>query len=291
MLPDKLVQWHRLIGTALRDMSTRSSLEVELEIDLSLRKQLLDIVIIKKGKGKLPKNMPDGFDNLAKYNLITYKSLHESLNSWALDEFLGYYTNYRKQSVPEGKTLPKENSFKLYAISTRFPKKLNSEFELIPQSEGLYQVCWGSRDMTIIVLNQIPQKEHNALWNAFSAEKERIAYGSKHYQIRSKDTSTILKQLLAKYRQEGIDMPYTTENFKHDVAMENLSALTIDERLQGLPTNEVIQRLSLDERLEGLSTNERLHGLSTNERFQGLSIEEIEASLEQLKSSSPDTNK
>ena len=272
MPPKELVPWHRLIGTALRDMSTNSSLAVELEIDLSARKQMLDIVIIKKGVGKLPDNMPDGFDNLANYNLITYKSLHESLNSWALNEFIGHYTNYRKQSVPEGKTLPPEDSFKLYAISTRFPQKLDSEFGLNHQSEGIYQILWGSCKIKIIVLNQVPKKEHNALWNAFSAEKERIAYGSEHYQVRSENTSTILKQLLAKYRQEGIDMPYTMENFKHDVALENLSALTIDERLQGL------------------SVDERLQDLPFSEIIKHYSPEEIEAQLKQLKSSSSDSD-
>jgi len=263
MPPKELIQWHRLIGTALRDMSTNSSLDVKLEIDLSARKQILDIVIIKKGKGKLPNNMPDGFNNLAKYNLITYKSVHESLNSWTLNELIGHYINYRKQSVPEGKTLPEEDLFKLYAIGTRFPQKLDSEYGLIRQSEGIYQILWGSCNITIIVLNQVPKKEHNALWNAFSAEKERIAYGSEHYQIRSENTSTILKQLLAKYRQEGIDMPYTMENFKHDVALEHLSSLTTEERLQGLPTKE---------------------------RLQGLPIEEIELYLEQIKANKSDSD-
>ncbi len=255
----KTIKWHRILGTAIRDMFINSSLKVELEVDLSIRKQLLDIVIIEKGEGKLPDNLPDGFNSLAKYNLITYKSMHESLNSWALDEFLGHFVNYRKQSVEEGEPLLSENLFKLYAISTRFPQNLDSKFKLIPLTQGLYQICWGSQNITIIVLNQIPKKEHNALWNVFSAEKERIIYGSEHYQIRSENTSTILNQLFAKYQLEGIDMPYTMEDFKHDVALEHLSSLSPEERLQGL---------------------------SVERRLQGMSIEELEAYLEQLKATS-----
>ncbi len=122
-------------------------------------------------------------------------------------------------------------------------------------------------------MNQVAQKEHNALWNAFSAEKDRIAYGSQHYQIRSEYTSTILKQLFAQYKQEGIDMPYTMENFIHDVALEHLSELTIDERLQGLPAEEIAQRLPLEERLKGLPA------------------EELEAYLEKMRANKSDSSK
>ena len=139
----KTIKWHRILGTFLRDMFIGSSLKVDLEIDLSFRKQLLDIVILEKGKGKLPDNLPDGFNDLAKYNLITYKSFHEPLDGWVLHELIGHFVNYRKQQVEEGETLPPIDSFKLFAISTRFPQKLNSEVELIPESKGVYRVCWG----------------------------------------------------------------------------------------------------------------------------------------------------
>ena len=55
--------------------------------DLSLKKQLLDV-------------MPEGLEELAAHNLITFKSHHEALNDWALKELTGHYVNYRKQVSP-----------------------------------------------------------------------------------------------------------------------------------------------------------------------------------------------
>jgi formylglycine-generating enzyme required for sulfatase activity len=42
----------------------------------------------------------DGLDNLAGHNLLTYKSLREPLDDWALQELTGHYVNYRKQASP-----------------------------------------------------------------------------------------------------------------------------------------------------------------------------------------------
>ena len=65
---------------------------------MSIKQQFLDVVIIEQVQtGQLPKDLPDGLDNLAQYNLLTYKSFRESLTSWALDELVGHYVNYRKQ--------------------------------------------------------------------------------------------------------------------------------------------------------------------------------------------------
>jgi len=43
-----IVNWHRLFGKALIDLFTNTPYEVELEKDLSLKRQFLDIVVIKK---------------------------------------------------------------------------------------------------------------------------------------------------------------------------------------------------------------------------------------------------
>ena len=250
-----MTDWHRLFGLVLIDLFTSSPFEVELEIDLSLRKQLLDVAVVRKDKGEFVGKLPDGLDNLAKYNLITYKSLHEPLDSWVLEELIGYFVNYRKQVVGEREPLPPSELFRLYAVSTRFPKKLSSEIKLVPQSKGIYQVDFGARNITIIVLKEMPREKHNALWNLFSADKKSGTYGSKHYEKRSKDISTVLDQIFTRYRMEGIDMPYTMENFKHDVAKEYLPLLTPSERLEGLSDDD-LKELPIDKRLKGLSARE-----------------------------------
>ncbi|MBI4750115.1 MAG: hypothetical protein HY774_16640, partial [Acidobacteria bacterium] len=95
-----MINWHRLFGIALMDFFRGSPYEVELEKDLSVKRQLLDIVIIRRGDGQWEQPLPDGLENLADHNLVSYKSLQEPFDDWTLKELTGYYVNYRKQISP-----------------------------------------------------------------------------------------------------------------------------------------------------------------------------------------------
>jgi hypothetical protein len=66
--------WHRLFGLSLVDFFRGMPVVVGLEKDLSLKQQLLDVVIIHKGTGPLPCRLPDGFEELAAHNLVSFKS-------------------------------------------------------------------------------------------------------------------------------------------------------------------------------------------------------------------------
>jgi hypothetical protein len=44
--------------------------------------------------------LPDGLDNLAQYNLLTYKSRSEALSARSLDELLSHEVAYRKLASP-----------------------------------------------------------------------------------------------------------------------------------------------------------------------------------------------
>src|SRR5688572_13996119 len=65
--------WHRLFGMMLKDFFSGSPFAVETEKDLSVQKQLLDVVIIRKGKQRFAEPLPDGLDDLGAYNLVTFK--------------------------------------------------------------------------------------------------------------------------------------------------------------------------------------------------------------------------
>ena len=54
------------------------------------------MVILRKRKGRFAERLPDGLDNLADHNLITFKSHQETLDDWALKKLTGHYVNYRK---------------------------------------------------------------------------------------------------------------------------------------------------------------------------------------------------
>lgn len=54
---------------------------VELVKDLSLRRQLLDVIILRKELLPLPCRLPEGFEDLAPHNLISFKSYQEPLDA------------------------------------------------------------------------------------------------------------------------------------------------------------------------------------------------------------------
>src|SRR3954469_12664804 len=93
---EALRDWHRLFGLLLTDFFTDSPFAVEVERDLSQQQQLLDVVILRRGRGQFRGTLPDGLQGLADHNLITFKSHHEALDDWALRELLAHYVAYRK---------------------------------------------------------------------------------------------------------------------------------------------------------------------------------------------------
>jgi hypothetical protein len=79
---DALRDWHRLFGLLLIDFFTDSPFTVEVERDLSEQQQFLDVVILRRGRGRFVGRLPDGLDPLADHNLVTFKSHREALDSW-----------------------------------------------------------------------------------------------------------------------------------------------------------------------------------------------------------------
>jgi len=92
---DALRDWHRLFDLLLTDFFTGLPFTVEVERDLSEQPQFLDVVIVRRGRGRTTVRLPDGLDDLAEHNLITFKSHHEALDGWAMKELIGDYVAYR----------------------------------------------------------------------------------------------------------------------------------------------------------------------------------------------------
>jgi hypothetical protein len=267
-----MIEWHRLFGMALSDLFAGSPWIVELEKDLSHKQQLLDVVVVRRTSGAFAGRLPDGLEDLADHNLLTYKSLHKPLDDWALKELTGHYVNYRKQV--SGRRLLPEDRFRLYAVCTRFPEKLARQMPLDQQREGIYEVLRGTDRIVIVVLSQIPLSEHNSLWHLFSGVPKAIQYGATHYRPRTDDISTIFSQLFDHYEREGVTMPYTIEDFRRDAAREYLELLTPEERLEGLRP---------EERLKGLRPEEVLRTFPVEELLKVLPADVIEAHLKRLK--------
>ena len=272
-----MLDWHRMFGLTLVDLFTDSPFEVELEKDLSIKQQWLDVVILRKGLGEIAEALPDGLENLAEHNLLSYKSFREGLTSWSIDELLGHFVNYRKQVSPRRQRLLPMEQFRLYAISTREPAKLRSEVKLEKVQPGVYETLWGTHRVRILVLSEMPEAPQNAVWEMFSAVPARVAAGAKRYRPHTEDISTVMNGLFERYQAEGVVMSYTWDDFRRDYAREHLHQLTPEERTEGL---------SPEERLRGLSVAEVLRSLPPEERLRGLSAEEIQAYLRELENRS-----
>lgn len=141
----KSVNRHRLFGIALADFFSDLPFAVELEKDLSLRRRLPDVVVVRKQPGRIRHELPDGFENLADHDLITYKSIREPLDPDAVEELIGHTVNHRKQVSGAGDWLPR-SAVALYAVCTRFPEEPAGRIRLEPvdaAKPGVYHLQYG----------------------------------------------------------------------------------------------------------------------------------------------------
>src|ERR1700722_18402427 len=182
---DELRDWHRLFGLLLTDFFTDSPFTVEVEPDLSKQQQFLDVVILRRGPGQFAGRLPDGLDELAVHNLITYKSHHESLDAWAMKELVGHYVAYRKfVSKSPSKLLP-EDRFRLYAVCARFPHNLSGQAPWQGRQAGGYDCQWATDAIRVVVAANLPREAHNAPLHLFSASPGLVGFGRDAYRPRS----------------------------------------------------------------------------------------------------------
>jgi len=226
--------------------------------------------------------LPDGLDDLVAHNLISFKSYREPLSDWALKELTGHYVNYRKQVSPSLNDLLPTDRFQLYGVSTRFPQKLANQVQMEGIQPGVYEVVWGTHPIRVMVLNEIPEGEQNALWNLFSAVREKVVSAAAHYRQDASDLSSIINDLFENYQLEGLVMPYTMEDYQRDVARRYLDQMSMEERLKGLSIDDILRRFPADDILQRFSADEILQRFSADERLKGLSPAEIRTYLETL---------
>jgi hypothetical protein len=245
---DRFRQWHRLFGLLLAYYLADSPFVVEVEKDLSARVQRLDVVVVRRRPGGLARPLPDGLDDFADHNLITFKSFQESLDDWALKELTGHYVNYRKQVGPKHGLLP-ESDFRLYAVSARQPRDLFRAVPPTPLGEGVYDLRRGTDTFRVVVAGELPTTERNALLHLFSAAPDRVEYGAAHYRLQSAETSSIVSQLFEGYQHQRLPMSYTMQDFIKDFVRGHLDQLTPEERLVGLKPEQLLAALP-PERIE-----------------------------------------
>jgi hypothetical protein len=248
-----MINWHRLFGLALEDYFTGTRYSVEMEKDVARKRQVLDIVIIR-GTGEALVDPCDGLEDLKPHNLLTYKSGQESLDAWAIEELIGHYVNYRKAFASREPA----DQFGLYAVTTRCPRALAAQLALEPVKPGVYRLPVVGRTITLIVLREVEPCPRNALWEIFSFEAAKVAAGAGSYQWRQDDHLPILELIYQHYREVGIPMSYTFDDFRREYESDLLKKMPLEKRLAGLPPEDRLRGLPPEERLLGLSDEDLL---------------------------------
>jgi hypothetical protein len=275
------IYWHRLFGLMLMDYLSNRGFRVELEKDLSLKRQYLDVVIVEREDEEPDlSGICDGFDNLSSHNLLSYKSKRQSLNAWALEELIGHYVNYRKVL---GRNRKKADDIRLYAVSTRRPDGLLTMTGATEVKHGVWDLRVLSRNIRVLVLSGLPLAQRNAVLAFFSFDAEKVRFALDHYQWQMEDGSTVINQLLDKYSLEGITMPYTMEQFRKEYVKAHLAELDPEEVLSRFAPEDRLKGLEPEEVLARFEPEDRLKGLEPEDRLKGLEPQEIEAYLKKLK--------
>jgi hypothetical protein len=259
---EALRDWHRLFGLLLTDLFSGSPFVVEVERDLSVQQQLLDVVIVRRGRGRFAGRLPDGMEGLRPHNLMTFKSHHEALDGWTLKELTGADVAYRKLVSPSPSELLPDDRFGLYAVCARFPHNLSGQVPWQRVQAGVYDCRWGTDTVRVIVAGELPREAHNAPLHLFSASPELVGFASGAYQRRSQQTSRLLGQLFERLRGEGFAVSFTMEDFNRQYIKQHFPQLTPEER------KEVLKALPPEERLAGLPPEQRLAGLSAEQMEQ-----------------------
>ena len=247
---DALRDWHRLFGLLLTDFFTGSPFTVEVERDLSEQQQFLDVVILRRGRGRFVGRLPDGLDGLAEHNLITFKSYREALDGWAMKELVGHYVAYRKLVSPTPSDLIAEDRIRLYAVCARFPQNLSSLVPWHKEQAGVYNCQWGTDVVRVVVAGELPREAHNAPLHLFSASPELVGFGSAAYKRRSEKTSLLLGELFENLTGEDFTMAFTMEDFMREFHEKQFAKLTPAQQ------DKLVKALPMERRLAGLSVEE-----------------------------------
>ncbi len=281
--------WHRIFGIALTDLFIGRPWRVELELELAIKSQRLDVLIIERlsDQGASPDpsalaELPDGLDTLGAHNILTYKSIQESLNAWALDELIGHYVTYRKLVSQPASPTPGDTpsaaapdpsadpllastrlrptaDFRLFAVATREPRRLLRQ--LHPSARrptawpGVYDLTWGQRPIRLIVLNAIAAHPRNAPWELFASELTRVRAGLTHYQPCDPAAYLLRYYLETIHRLELAAMAYTLEDLRHDtlrLIIKDTPKFSPDE------SEALLARMDIEDRLRGLDPEEVL---------------------------------
>ncbi len=261
----KLLAWHRLLGLILKDFFFGTRFEVELEKDLSEQQQLADIVVLEDTGSELPKppprELPDGMEFLKETNVISFKSLNEAFDRFALLELGAHGVALAKLHAKDDWKAYLDKKMTLFALTTRRPTT-GTMAKLMKNTakNDVFKVDLLGFRVIVIVLSKAPKSKRNAIWNLFSGRPNLMQFGARNYRWKRRPVLGIFRRLYQKFKLEGIEMPYTLDDFVREHYPAELKEMPRKKRL------EILAELPVNERLEGISAEELRERLKALEK-------------------------
>jgi hypothetical protein len=261
------MDWHRLFGITLTDFFVHSPFQVEVEYNVSIQQQFVDVVVVRRQPGLWARALPHGLAPLALYNLFTFKAGGQALNGDAIRELLGYFVAYRKLVSPHPRNLLPLDQFRLFGISSRFPQALHQVAPLRQITPGVYDCQWAIDTVRIVSASDLPLAPENALLHLFSNDRTRVESAWQTLTVQSPLTSTVIHQLLARYRREGLTMAYTKADFDREVYREVAQSLRPEQLAEVFTPEQLVACLTPEQRLAGM-TPEQINAALAQLGFQ-----------------------
>jgi len=219
---EKRTHWHRLIGLILRPLFTAFGFETEIEVDLSIKEQLVDIIVVRKNKtpkhSGLPKEYWEIFNNFNEHNLISFKSYSESFNVKSILEVTHYLISYCKVYRVN------PDKVNLYAIIHHYPKKLLRAYEGTPFLTVIKKNEIIDLDLESIFSIRfiITQETEHPILALFSGKKRKVfeSYSKLENTWLLDNISKYFDKILSYYGEEFKNM-YTEKDFFRDYPASN----------------------------------------------------------------------
>ncbi|WP_242518525.1 hypothetical protein [Halochromatium roseum] len=179
-------------------------------------------------------------------------------------------------------------------MTTRFPRQLVKQLHpgscRKTEKAGIYHLRFGTRDLRLIVINQLDPHPRNAPWGLFATDEARWRAAFASYRSRS-DIGIHLHNLIDYFRLGEGQMAYTQDDMHRDARewlKGALSELDPEEVLQCFAPEDRLKGLDPEDRLKGLDPDvvlgrfdpeDRLKGIDPEDRLKGLDPATIEAWL------------
>lgn len=264
--------WHRLLGSVLEQLLTPVGITVYTDVPVMSDPPEADILLLRRDSSTWTQEqlarLPDGIrDSQASHILIEFKYT-ESVNEDAWLQALGYDTFYKR-----AKRLT-ATEVQTFLVSAKTPQQdtLTEYGYMETEQKGVYRSQkLLLRQITLLLLNQLPPTPHNAFIKCFAS---RLAEKRKAFA-----------QLRRLFRQP---LPLWTSDLGQLLSglFKCWFANTGEQFMKQELNSEQVKQMGrewIKASLAQLSVTERLMGLKPQEVFDQFDPEKIEEYLNQLK--------